>query len=389
MPTTPATAPPPPIVWLGYGGLIPFLALAAASLLGGIYAAECRHALVAYGAVILSFVGALHWGFAMTLPALPELRRRWAWVWSVVPALLAWVALLLEPVAAGLVLVVGFVAQYGQDRHLARSVTLPGWYLPLRLRLTAIACVSLIAGAVAHAAPLGSPAAIASAASSRAADATRATSPAPLYVHGTPSRDGIGKFYHGREIAKVMGYEGAPWLDRPAREQEERPDWLVDELHLEPGLTVADVGAGSGYLSRRLAPRVAPGTVYAVDVQPEMVTLLAQLAQQPGMSNIAARRGTNEDVGLPGNSVDVAIMVDVYHELAQPYEVVQSIVRALKAGGRMVLVEYRAEDPNVPIKALHKMDESQLRREMLSFPLVWDHTSERLPMQHIIVFRKV
>ena len=202
------------------------------------------------------------------------------------------------------------------------------------------------------------------------------------------ARDGIGKFYEGREIAQVMGFDGAPWLDRPARDQEERPDLLIEELHLKPGMVVADIGAGSGYLARRLAPRVAPGTVYAVDVQPQMVTLLDALAKQPGMANIVPRLGAESDVGLSAQSLDLAIMVDVYHELAFPYEVMQSLVRALKPGGRVVLVEYRAEDPAVPIKALHKMSEKQVRRELAAFPLVWERTSERLPMQHIVIFRK-
>jgi ubiquinone/menaquinone biosynthesis C-methylase UbiE len=200
--------------------------------------------------------------------------------------------------------------------------------------------------------------------------------------------DGIGKSYEGREIAQVMGYEGAAWLDRPTREQEERPDLLVDALHLTPGMTVADIGAGSGYLSRRLAGRVAPGQVWAVDVQPQMVALLETLTKQPGMSNIIPHLGAADNVMLPDDSLDLAVMVDVYHELEFPYEVMQSVVRALKPGGRMVLVEYRAEDPRVPIKALHKMTEAQVRREMRRLPLIWERSDERLPLQHLIVFRK-
>lgn len=210
----------------------------------------------------------------------------------------------------------------------------------------------------------------------------------PLYREGRGSPDGIGKFYQGREIAAVMGFAGASWLERPSRVDEERPDLLVEELRLQPGMTVADIGAGSGYLSRRLAPVVLPGRVLAVDVQPEMVALLTELSQQPEFKNLVPVQGGAQDVRLPTASIDLAVLVDVYHELAYPYEVMRSLVRALKPGGRIVLVEYRGEDPRVPIKALHKMSDAQIRREMGVLPLVWERTSERLPMQHIVVFRK-
>jgi SAM-dependent methyltransferase len=210
----------------------------------------------------------------------------------------------------------------------------------------------------------------------------------PLYREGRGSADGIGKFYQGREIAAIMGFEAAPWLERPNRASEERPDLLVKELHLQAGMTVADIGAGSGYLSRRMAPIVGPGRVFAVDVQPQMVALLTQLSQKPEFKNLVPIQGDTDDVKLPPASVDLAVMVDVYHELAYPYEVMSSLVRALKPGGRVALVEYRSEDPAVPIKALHKMSRAQILREMSVLPLVWERTSERLPMQHIVVFRK-
>jgi SAM-dependent methyltransferase len=389
---------PASVAWLGYGGLIPFIVLAAAAALDGtpamhtgallhnattLFAQGCR-ALFTYGAVILSFVGALHWGFAMTLHELPASRRNAAFVWSVVPALLAWVALALSPATAAALLILGFLAQYGQDVALKRVATLPAWYLPLRLRLTTVACLSLALGGVAmHG--MSSAAAAARDADAVSAHAAAAASP---YRKVPASMDGIGKSYEGREIAHVMGYEGAAWLDRPTREQEERPDLLIDALHLAPGMTVADIGAGSGYLSRRLAARVAPGQVWAVDVQPQMVALLENLSKQPGMSNIIPHIGAADNVMLPDASMDLAVMVDVYHELEYPYEVMESLVRALKPGGRMVFVEYRAEDPSVPIKALHKMTEAQVRREMHRLPLVWERTDERLPLQHLIVFRK-
>jgi ubiquinone/menaquinone biosynthesis C-methylase UbiE len=215
-----------------------------------------------------------------------------------------------------------------------------------------------------------------------------ASEPASRYQERPGSVDGIGKFYQGREIANVMGFAGAGWLERPARESEERTDLLVQELHLSPGMTVADIGAGSGYLSRRMALVIAPGKVFAVDVQPEMVTLLAALSRQAGLGNLVAVQGSAADVQLPAGSVDLAVFVDVYHELAFPFEVMQSVVRALKPGGRVVLVEYRGEDPAVAIKKVHKMTEAQVRREIGLLPLVWERTSERLPIQHIIVFRK-
>jgi ubiquinone/menaquinone biosynthesis C-methylase UbiE len=185
-----------------------------------------------------------------------------------------------------------------------------------------------------------------------------------------------------------MGFDGAPWLDRVSREREERPDLLIEELHLEPTMTVADIGAGSGYLERRMAPLLPHGKIFAVDVQPEMVDLLKELAQQPQTRNVVPVLGTIDDVKLPANSVDLVLMVDVYHELAYPAEIMRSVVRALKPGGRLVLVEYRGEDPAVAIKPLHKMSVAQIRREMSAFPLVWQRSSERLPVQHIIFFRK-
>jgi ubiquinone/menaquinone biosynthesis C-methylase UbiE len=210
------------------------------------------------------------------------------------------------------------------------------------------------------------------------------------YVQIKPSRDGIGKQYLGREIAQVMGWQAAPWLERVEREQEERTSVLLDELRLMPGMVVADVGAGSGYLSRRLAQRVAPGgRVLAQDLQPEMLELLARAAKDPRYANLVPVQGGVADTRLPAGSVDLAIMVDVYHELEYPFEVMESIVRALKPGGRVAFVEYRAEDPAVPIKALHKMSERQIRLEAGRHALEWESTSRRLPWQHLVVFRKL
>jgi ubiquinone/menaquinone biosynthesis C-methylase UbiE len=216
-----------------------------------------------------------------------------------------------------------------------------------------------------------------------------AGAPPDRYVQGTPSADGIGKQHAGREIARVMGWQAAPWLEREEREKEERTSVLIEELGLKPGMVVADVGAGSGYLSRRMAPLVAPGgKVIAVDIQPEMLALLAQTAADPRYANIEPFPGSVDDTHLPAGSVDLAIMVDVYHELEYPFEVLDSIVRALKPGGRVAFVEYRGEDGNVPIKPLHKMTERQVRREAAAHALTWERTSKRLPWQHLVVFRK-
>jgi precorrin-6B methylase 2 len=212
---------------------------------------------------------------------------------------------------------------------------------------------------------------------------------AERYTPVPASADGIGKRYMGREISAVMGWQGAAWLEREEREREERTDLLLAALALQPGMVVADIGAGTGYLSRRMAPAVMPGgKVWAVDVQPEMISLLEAGAKRSGLTQIEARLGAVDDIRLPAASVDMAIMVDVYHELSQPYEVMTSVMKALKPGGRIVFVEYKAEDPRVPIKPLHKMTEVQIKREAAVFALDWERTVNTLPWQHVVVFRK-
>jgi SAM-dependent methyltransferase len=212
---------------------------------------------------------------------------------------------------------------------------------------------------------------------------------ADRYSQLPASADGIGKSYMGREISAVMGWQGAAWLERQERHREERTDLLLAALMLRPGIVVADIGAGTGYLSRRMAPAVMPGgKVWAVDVQPEMVSLLQAGAKGSGLAQIEARLSAVDDVKLPASSVDLAVMVDVYHELAYPYEVMASVLKALKPGGRLVFVEYKAEDPRVPIKQLHKMSEAQIKKEAAVFPLDWERTVSTLPWQHVVVFRK-
>jgi ubiquinone/menaquinone biosynthesis C-methylase UbiE len=201
--------------------------------------------------------------------------------------------------------------------------------------------------------------------------------------------DGIGKFYAGREIAQVMGHQGADWLERPERQEEERPDLLLQSLPLHPGEAAADIGAGTGYLSWRMAKIVGDkGRVYCVEIQQEMLDLLAKKMAEHQTTNFQSVLGTVTDTHLPTNSVDVVLMVDVYHEFDHPYEMMQSILRALKPGGRIVWVEYRGEDPEVPIKPLHKMTEAQVRKEAALLPLEWVDTIEKLPRQHIFIFKK-
>jgi SAM-dependent methyltransferase len=200
---------------------------------------------------------------------------------------------------------------------------------------------------------------------------------------------GIGKFYLGREIAQVMGHESADWLERPERDTEEHTEVLVEQLELKPGEIVADIGAGTGYFSRRLARQVgATGQVLAVDIQPEMLILLRNRMAAAGISNVAPILGSATDPKLPAASVDLVLMVDMYHEFDFPFEMMEALCRAVKPGGRVVLVEYRGEDPAVPIKPLHKMTQTQVKREMSVLPLDWVKTIEVLPRQHIIIFRK-
>ncbi len=251
-----------------------------------------------------------------------------------------------------------------------RQLRWPAAAVMLRNRLAASAALSLLA-------------------SLAPACAAEVANPPAVYEQRAASADGIGKRYMGREIAQVMGWQGAAWLEREEREREERTDLLLAELALKPGMVVADVGAGTGYIARRMAAQVGPtGRVYAVDVQPEMIRLLEALAAQAKLAQIKPLLGAVDDIRLPASSLDLAIMVDVYHELEFPREVLASIVRSLKPGGRVVFVEYRAEDPRVPIKALHKMSEAQVRREAGALALTWERTAGSLPWQHAVVFRK-
>ena len=203
--------------------------------------------------------------------------------------------------------------------------------------------------------------------------------------------NGIGKFYMGREIARVMGFHGAAWLNRPQREKQEDLSKLIELLEIKPGSTAADIGSGTGVVTERLARAVGPkGTVYAVDIQDEMLRMLGERMKKRGIKNVVPVLGEIEDPKLEDNSVDLILMVDVYHEFSHPHEMIEAMVPALRPGGRIVLVEYRKEDPRVPIKVIHKMTEKQVKRELLrpEFGLEWVATHEELPRQHVIVFRK-
>lgn len=219
--------------------------------------------------------------------------------------------------------------------------------------------------------------------------AAAAGTAAPPYTTVAASPDGIGKVYMGREISHVMSFHGAPWLERDERLDEERPDIVLNALELKANMTVADIGAGTGFYTWRIAHRVgAGGMVYAVDVQQEMIKALGQQMARRGAANVRPVLGTSADPKLPPNSLDLALLVDVYHEFDQPYEMLAAIVRAVKPGGRVAFVEFRANDSQVPIKPLHTMTEEQVRREAAVHSLVWIATTRNLPWQQVIVFRK-
>jgi ubiquinone/menaquinone biosynthesis C-methylase UbiE len=220
----------------------------------------------------------------------------------------------------------------------------------------------------------------------------RQTAPATAPVYETRpvhDPDGTGKFYMGREIAQVMGPGGIPWLDRSEREQEERPADVLTALELHSGEVVADLGAGSGYFTFRMAPRVGKtGRVLAVEIQEEMIATLRQRVTDQKIANVEIVKGSENDPHLPANGVDLVLMVDVYHELAYPYEIMTALRKALRPAGRVAFVEYRKEDPKVRIKELHKMSVEQLEREMQAVGFARLRTVETLPYQHIVIFQK-
>ena len=208
------------------------------------------------------------------------------------------------------------------------------------------------------------------------------------YTTGLPSRDGIGKFYMGREISHVMGHLGAGWLERPERERQERTDLLIAGLILSDDFVVADIGAGTGFFTFPIAQRVPKGKVFAVDIQPEMLARIARRKMLEEVVNVETVLGEQDDPKLPKNQIDLAFIVDAYHEFSFPREMGERLKESLRPGGQLVLVEYRAEDPRVPIKRLHKMSEVQVKQEMAAIGLDWVRTDSYLPQQHVLVFQR-
>jgi ubiquinone/menaquinone biosynthesis C-methylase UbiE len=204
-----------------------------------------------------------------------------------------------------------------------------------------------------------------------------------------PHSDGIPKSFCGRQIARVMGWQGADWLDRPERIKEERTDLLIARLRLKPGQVVGDIGAGTGTLTRQMAKAVLPGgRVWAVDIQIQMLSFLKQMASAFKPGDIEIRQSEAQHVNIPDNTLDVAVMVDVYHELEYPKETLESLIKAVKPGGQVIFVEYRANDFRVPIKPIHTMTIAQVRKEAQAAGLVYERTEEPLPWQDVIVFRR-
>lgn len=191
-----------------------------------------------------------------------------------------------------------------------------------------------------------------------------------------------------RPIAGVMGMGGADWLTRPERAQEEQPEKALDALAIEPGSVVGDVGAGVGYFTEKLARRVGPnGKVYANDIQPEMLVQLRKNMAKLGIGNVQTVVGAEDDPHLPANTLDLILLVDVYHEFSRPQAMLRHMRESLKPGGRLVLLEYRKEDPNVPIREEHKMTVKQVRSELEPEGFRFDKVIETLPQQHILIFR--
>lgn len=193
----------------------------------------------------------------------------------------------------------------------------------------------------------------------------------------------------GRQIAGVMGVQGADWLNRPEREKEENPEGALDALRIRPGMVVADVGAGTGYMSLRLARRVGTsGKVYANDLQPEMLRRLRENAAKAGLGNIVTVQGEEADPKLPAGQMDLVLLVDVYHEFSKPREMIDKIRESMKPDGRLVLLEYRKEDPNVPIREEHKMTVGEVKAELEPQGFVLSKVIETLPRQHILILTK-
>ena len=209
-----------------------------------------------------------------------------------------------------------------------------------------------------------------------------------VYQFKSPSRDGIGKIYKGREISFVMDAAGADWLERNNRNDEENTSLAISKLPINSNSVVADIGAGSGYYTFRIAQKVTEGKVYAVEIQEEFIEILKQNRLQKGFKNVEIVKGTEQNPNLPANSIDLAIMVDVYQELAYPQEMLWALAKALKPDGKILLLEYRAEDPEIAIKELHKMSVKQVSKEMEANGFKLYKREDFLPIQHFLVYEK-
>ena len=209
-----------------------------------------------------------------------------------------------------------------------------------------------------------------------------------IYQLSTATRDGIGKFYMGREISQVMGHLGASWLERPKREQEERTDLLIKSMQIKPADRIADIGAGSGYFSFRMSDLVPDGKVFAVDISPQMLGIIRARIKEKKVANVVPIQSTITRTMLEPSSIDKALIVDAYHEFSHPREMANSIFKALKKDGLLILIEYRKEDKKVPIKPLHKMTEKQAIKEIEVVGFKWEKTLSVLPQQHFMIFKK-
>ncbi len=214
------------------------------------------------------------------------------------------------------------------------------------------------------------------------------TSTSEKYTYKKGDPNGIGKWYMGREIAYVMGFQGIAWLERPEREAEENTTRLLENMDLQPGDTIADIGAGSGYHVFKMSRIANEGLIYAVDIQDEMLMAIDFRIDKDNVKNVETIKGSEKSVNLPENSVDKVLMVDVYHEFSYPAEMLASITKALRPDGKLYLIEYRGEDDNVPIKKVHKMSEAQAVKEMKAAGLRLEKNIDNLPWQHCMVFVK-
>ena len=209
-----------------------------------------------------------------------------------------------------------------------------------------------------------------------------------IYTYQAGSADGIGKYYKGREIAHVMGAGGSEWLERDERNTEENTNLALQHIDVPPNASIADIGAGTGYYSFKLSAKVPKGKVYAVEIQDEFISYLKKRKALLKDSVVEVVKGSIASPNLSPASIDLAIMVDVYHELEFPQEMLQALRTALKPGGKILLIEFRGEDPAVPIKALHKTTVAQLKKEFEANGFRLNYTGDFLPIQHFILFEK-